>query len=151
MRRRLNKVSRDSYLRVLEKTGNFALACEITGIRRTVINDEIRNNREFAFDIEQAKAVSVERMEGEAYRRAVIGVQEPIFWQGMLVDRVTKYSDSLLSKLLEAHDPKYQKKYRVTNVGNVDVPGLDLSKLSNEELDTLDRILAKTKPGDDTD
>jgi hypothetical protein len=40
-------------------------------------------------------------LEDEAIRRAVLGVQEPIYQKGELVGYVTRYSDSLLAFLLK--------------------------------------------------
>lgn len=51
-------------------------------------------------------------LESEAVRRAVEGVQEPIYSKnGKLVGHRRKYSDALLLKLLEANNPE---KFKVT-------------------------------------
>ena len=45
-------------------------------------------------------------LEQEAVRRAVEGVEEPVFHQGEVVGFVTKYSDALLGKLLTGRRPE---------------------------------------------
>ena len=42
----------------------------------------------------------------EARRRALTGVEEPVYYKGEAVDRTAKYSDTLLIFLLKAHRPE---------------------------------------------
>jgi len=48
-------------------------------------------------------------LEHEAQRRAVKGIEEPVFYQGAEVARITKYSDQLLLRLLEGRKPERYK------------------------------------------
>lgn len=144
--RLLDPVTRSAYVRVLRTTGNHVLACESSGARRSAINDLIRSDKKFAAQVDDAKAEAVERLEGEAYRRAVIGIEEPVFWQGMRVDTVRRYSDGLLVKLLEAnHGARFGRKVQVTGKdgGPLEVRH-DLSKLTMQQLQDLESILATT-------
>jgi hypothetical protein len=52
----------------------------------------------------------VDTMRAEAYRRSVVGVQEPVFYQGARTDTVTKYSDTLLQFTLMGHDARFRAK-----------------------------------------
>lgn len=146
--RRITPVLRSAYLKVLAATGNHVMACETAGVNRTSIKRLIANDPEFASAVEEAKAAAAERLEGEAYRRAVIGVEEPVFFEGRRVDTVRKYSDSLLAKLLEANDPRYSSRLKLTGEkgGPVEIKH-DLGKLSDEDLEKLEALLTAARPG----
>lgn len=139
----LDPVRRSVYLRLLKDTGSHVAAREGTGIHnRKVIDRALKEDPTFAEEVAEARAHAYERLEGEAYRRAVIGIEEPVFHMGKHVGFVKKYSDQLLGKLLEANDPVYRKKVQLT--GNNDGPisiSHDLSALSEEKLKALEEIL----------
>lgn len=59
----------------------------------------------FAADWDEAYAQGAEALEGEARRRAVDGVDEPVFHRGQIVGHTRKYSDTLLIMLMKARDP----------------------------------------------
>jgi hypothetical protein len=124
------------------------MACEITGLRRDMIKRELARNEQFTAAVEEAKATAAERLEGEAYRRAVLGVEEPVFFEGRRVDTVRKYSDNLLSKLLEANDPRYSSRLKLTGEkgGPVEIKH-DLTNLSDDDLEKLEALLTATRPG----
>lgn len=141
-------VLQSAYLKVLSQTGNHVMACEITGFRRDMVKRELARNEQFAAAVEEAKATAAERLEGEAYRRAVLGVEEPVFFEGRRVDTVRKYSDNLLSKLLEANDPRYSSRLKLTGEkgGPVEIKH-DLGKLSDDDLEKLEALLSAARPG----
>lgn len=56
-------------------------------------------------------------VEDEARRRAINGVEEPVFYQGDVCGYVTKYSDSLLVRVLAAHRTKYRDRSE-TSINN---------------------------------
>ncbi len=103
----------------------------------------------------EAHAKAVDRLEGEAIRRAIQGVEEPVF--GSTVDAkgnrvtgkigtVTKYSDRLLEVLLRAKKPEvYRENLDITSggeklTGTVKVPLEQLReelKLLNAAVDQI--------------
>lgn len=70
------------------------------------VNKERENDPEFDEAVAEAEAHHADLIEQEAFRRAVIGVDEPVYHQGFQVDTKKVYSDSLLSQLLKGHKPK---------------------------------------------
>ena len=52
----------------------------------------------------------VDTMRAEAYRRSVVGYEEPVFYQGVRTDTVRKFSDSLLQFTLMGYDAKFRAK-----------------------------------------
>ena len=67
---------------------------------------------------ETALNESVDRLETEARRRALDGVLEPVYYQGVEVGHQTRYSDTLLIFLLKGARPaKYRDNARVEHSG----------------------------------
>ena len=58
--------------------------------------------------------------EDEAFRRAVEGVDKPVFQGGQRVGFIKQYSDNLLAVVLKAENPdKYSEKHKVEHDGTV--------------------------------
>lgn len=91
----------------------------------------------------------VDSMRAEAYRRSVVGVDEPIFYQGADTGhRIKKYSDSLLQFTLMGYDSRFRSKDVNMNVSgqldtNVNIEGLR-DRLAQ-------RLSAKSKTQEETD
>lgn len=87
---------------------------------------------------------SVDVLEEEARRRAVIGVEEPVFHRGEICGHVQKYSDTLLIFLLKGMRPK---KYRDNWNGQLAIDAkMDVRatarQISAEDLDAAERQIA---------
>lgn len=63
------------------------------------------SDEDFATLWDEAITAGIENAEQELYRRAVEGVDEPIFYRGERVDTLRRYSDALLMFLLKARMP----------------------------------------------
>lgn len=121
------KVARQRvFLQTLAATGLIGQACVAAGVSREAAKywrTAAKGADEFQKKYEAALADYAERLEAEAYRRGVVGVQEPQVYQGQiqyLMDpmkpgeymldgdskpipvTITKYSDRLLEVMLKA-------------------------------------------------
>lgn len=95
----------------------------------------------------QAQEDARQVLEREAYRRAVKGILEPVFHQGKRVNYVRKYSDVLLIFLLKAMRPEVYRD-RVEHTGKVGLKlEVDLSRYSDDQLETLERLVSLGLPG----
>ncbi len=80
--------------------------------------------------MESIQEEMVDTMRAEAYRRSVVGVDEPLVHQGLKTgETVKKYSDSLLQFTLMGYDAKFRAKDVNMNVSgrldsNVNIEGL---------------------------
>lgn len=121
--------------------GNITLAAQAAGIHRETWRDWIAKSQDEppdpAFCLEvpelglvgfaQAARVAQEeardRLVAEVRRRAVDGVEEPVFYQGVEVSRVRKYSDLLLMFLLKQVDHSFRDNHRVEveHTGRVEI------------------------------
>lgn len=51
-------------------------------------------------------------------QRAVVGVEEPVYYQGVMVGTTRKYSDKLLELAARAHCPEFKEKTVDVNVNS---------------------------------
>ena len=84
-------------------------------------------------------------LEEEAFRRAVHGVERPVFSGGKQVGTVTHYSDRLLILMLKARRPSVYREQKPAKTEDRTVSSYDLSRLSDSELETLESLLAKAE------
>lgn len=89
---------------------------------------------DFAAQWDEAIETAIDALEHEARRRAVKGVDEPVFYQGNVCGVVTRYSDTLLIQLLKAHRPeKYRERHELTGP-NGEPMRLAVGKMSDAEI-----------------
>lgn len=101
----LTYAAKQKFLKSFSLYGNVTKAAKSAKVARYTPYQWAENDEEFAAAWEQAKAAAADHLEQEAYRRAVTGVLEPIYYQGEQVGTVRKYSDALLTLLLKANRP----------------------------------------------
>jgi len=77
-------------------------------------------DKTFAAAWDKAIEIGADLLEEEAMRRAVTGVQRPVFQGGRLVGHVRDYSDTLLIFLLKGAKPqKYAERTKNEHVGRL--------------------------------
>lgn len=125
--RRITTAQKGAFLALLRQNGVVTDAAEGAGISRAVIYTLRTRDGAFAAAMDEAVAEACDRLEAEAWRRAVVGVEEPVYGrvakdQDGEIGRVHKYSDTLMALLLKAHKPeKYRERAEVDHRGRVEV------------------------------
>lgn len=149
--RKLTKTRRELWLAHFSLHGNKAAACRATDTEPKGIDALVKANRYFAQRLDEAKAEAVGRLEEEAFRRAIEGVDEFVVSDGRVVRYKgkpiirTNYSDALLSKLLAAHGgDAYRTKTDATLTHRV-----DSEQTAKKLTDALARRLGKLEPEDE--
>ena len=89
----------------LQQGKSVSMACRVAGIHPTTAYNWKRNDPAFAESWEMAIEEGIDALEDEALRRAVGGVERPVFKDGELVGHTTQYSDQLLMFLLKGRRP----------------------------------------------
>lgn len=127
---RLSMERRRLFLRAFALRGIVLDGCRAAGVSRSAV-EHWRESSEW-FDTMYAIAIeeAADRIEGEAFRRAVEGYDEPVIYQGMtttVIDKdtgeekqlvVRKYSDALLQTILKGARPeKYRENHKVEHSG----------------------------------
>lgn len=161
-----------AFLATLGRTGNVWLSCRTADVPRSVVYDRRRNYPEFKAAWREALQNAADLLEAEARRRAEAGVERPVIHRGQLSLRtvdaegrdvppgtegaqhipltVRRYSDPLMVLLLKgAKKRKYRDRSETEFKGRIEQDGLlDLSKLSEEELETFERLRRKATHGE---
>lgn len=143
------------FVQTLEDTASPKQAAQVCGISRTLAFEYKRENLDFRRRWEQAMEVAMDALLDEAYRRACIGVEEPVVYQGQLAmtrdpqtgdERpltVRKHSDRLLEVMLKfRYGDQLADRLRV----KVEDTGLDaeaLLRMPSDERLQLTALLGK--------
>jgi hypothetical protein len=133
----------DAFLEAFEKVATIVGAANVAGVERRTHYRWMTSDPVYAQRFARAEEAATQRLEQEARRRAMVGVEEPIYYRGKVCGSVKKYSDVLLIFLLKARRPSvYRERFDQTiNIRD----DSDLSALSSAELiariDTLRETL----------
>jgi hypothetical protein len=107
---RWSRERQQQFLEYLAETGNVSRAAKLVGSSTARVYAMRHNDPVFRQAWDEAEEIAADRLEAEAWRRAVEGVDEPAVNGGRLVRdaagntvMVRRYSDMLLLALLKAH------------------------------------------------
>jgi hypothetical protein len=130
------------FLAALAEKGVVAYACRAVGKGRTEVYRLRSADPDFADDWDAALEVAYDLMEEEGWRRAVRGVEKPVFGSGgtgvgtVRVGEVQEYSDTLLIFMLKGGRPgKYRERYEHTGKDGGAIEFREVKKLNDVELD----------------
>lgn len=148
-RRTRKKDWRPAFLAAFEETAMVTEAAKIAGVGRATVYEERQRNEEFAVAWADVEERAVESMESEAYRRAVKGVDKPVFHAGEQVGTVKDYSDTLLIFMLKARRPEtYREVHKVEHGGSMQHQHTQVlqKRVDNMAAEELDELLAGRLP-----
>jgi len=112
--------ARNKFLTLLRETGNVSFAARAIGRARSRAYALRAEDSGFAAAWSDAVDEAIDRLEREAWRRAVEGLEEPVFYQGQVCGVVRRYSDRMLEMLLKAHRPeKYCERHALEHSGGM--------------------------------
>lgn len=105
------------FLGFLADGDGSTLAAQKAGKPFQTFYDWKRDDADFSAKWEHAYSLGTDRMEQEARRRAVEGVDTPVFYKGDLCGVKREYSDNLLTFVMAARDPqRYCPKVRAARI-----------------------------------
>lgn len=111
-----------AFLVAYSECGNVTKAAEASGISRQSHYDWLATDPEYAEAFRHADDAAGDRLEAEARRRAVEGVDEPVYHKGEVVGYIRKYSDTLLIFLLKGAKPdKYAERSKAQITGTMTI------------------------------
>jgi hypothetical protein len=101
------------FLEALRECGNLRIAAEVIRMDRRQLYAKKQRDAKFSADWDAAYAEAADRLEQEAWRRAVEGNPEPVVSMGKLVYgedgkplAIKRYSDTLMLALLKGAKPE---------------------------------------------
>lgn len=111
MARQRQQQKKAVFLAAYAEIGTITHAAMRAQVDRTTIYRWRDSDPVFAAALDEADLVAAERLEQEARRRAVEGVEKPVWHKGQMVGSVREYSDTLLIFLLKGALPdKYRER-----------------------------------------
>jgi hypothetical protein len=131
-----------AFLTALAELGTRVAAADAAGVHRTVLYTRTwAEDEAFQRALKVADRLAADRLEAEAYRRAVHGVERPAGWyRGKPGGMVREYSDNLLMfKLKGALPEKYAARLELKG----GLANIDVSQLPDA---ALERLLAGEHP-----
>lgn len=136
-----NQEKAPRFLEQLRVNGGMVVkAAEEVGLPLSSLYSMRRNDPEFAAAWDDAIRDSTVILENEITRRAVEGVEEPVFHRGEVVGHVKKYSDNLLMFMTKARDPdKYRERTEVKHTGEIAIKAMTDDQLA----DTIAKLLKR--------
>jgi hypothetical protein len=103
----------DIFLTVFRETGLWHKAAASAGTTKSAIQRYCENKTDdaevFLLNIQEAAGQWADTIEAEMTRRAIDGVEKDVYYKGQIVGTEIVYSDTLLSKMADAHIPAYAK------------------------------------------
>ena len=132
--------AREAFLAVLRESCNVTKACRAAAIGRSAAYAWRHDDPDFAAAWEEAEQEAVDRLEGEAWRRAADGCDKPIVYRGEVMSTYKEYSDRLMEVLLKGHRPeKYVDRLRSELSGPGGGP-IQLEQVTNDAADFASRM-----------
>ncbi len=136
--------AKSAFIETLARTGEPALAAKACGFSLATCQNHARRDEEFAqagFEALQAYRATIA---AEIHRRAIEGVDEPVYQGGQLVGYKRRYSDALLLAHAKRHMPNdYGDKKTITHNHN---QSIDASSLTPESRELLRKLLELEAP-----
>jgi hypothetical protein len=113
---------RERFLEALAEEPNVTRAAKLAKSDKRHMYRRRERDPEFAREWDEALSKAWDRLEGECYKRATDGWEEPVFYQGEQVGTVKRFSDTMAALLLRAHRPEVYKPESAVNI-NAQVEG----------------------------
>lgn len=119
------------FFETLAATDHVQKAVTASGLARRSVYAWRDSDPEFAQRWTDAREAYVDKLEAEAYRRAVEGTEKGVWHQGAMVGTERQYSDSLLALMLKA-----KRKREYGDASRVELTGADGGPVKVEESPT---------------
>ena len=113
--------AQDVFLVTFRQTGNVSASCRKANVERSAIYRWLEHDTAFTVRYHEAEADAQDVLRGEAFRRAVLGWDEPAVSAGKVVIdpetgrplMIRKHSDAVLLAMLKARVPEYRDRSEV--------------------------------------
>lgn len=89
--------------------GDELAAARTVGVSLVFVNQWAKDDPKVKEALAEAARVGTQGLYTAAVQRGVVGVEEDVYYKGVVVGQKVNYSDSLLGKLMEAKLPEFRK------------------------------------------
>src|SRR5260221_1751153 len=132
------------FLEAFSEHANVLVAARAADISRQIVYTWLEHDEDFSFAYNQAKEDAKDVIRAEIYRRGHDGVEESVYQQGVFVQTVRKYSDTLLIFHAKMLMPEYREKTTL-DVASADTLAQALHALSDEQYAQFKQWVANPK------
>ena len=113
--KRITKAVKRRFLVAVEANGGIVShAADEIGVTRQALYTHRDKDKQFREGWDKAVDSGIDVLEDEAKRRALHGVEEPVYQRGEQVGVIQRYSDMLMALMLRAHRHKYRERQEIT-------------------------------------
>jgi hypothetical protein len=102
----ITQEQREAFIATLADTRNVTVAAREAGIARRAAFALRTRDADFAADWLDAEEAASDLLEHEARKRAIEGIEEPVYYHGKEVGKVRRHSETLLLMFLRAERPE---------------------------------------------
>ena len=151
-RSKRTKSREEKFLATLRETCNVRESAEAAGVRRRRVYEWREKDEEFRAAWEEAEQEAADKLEREAWRRGVEGVDKPVTFRGKITTTYKEYSDRMLELLLKGHrGHKYRDRISAEHSGPGGGP-IQTESVSAYDVITheLARLAARKRSSGDT-
>ena len=135
-----------AFLAAYLETGSITRAAEAAGIQRQQHYRRLKEDPQYAAAFEEAREQFGDALEEEAIRRAREGVEEPVYYQGVVCGGIQRYSDGLMQFLLRGVKPeKYRERKEIQHTGAVEI--VERLKAARKRMARIKNDTGEGKPG----
>lgn len=129
-----SKKSDEIFFAALADGYSVSHAARLAGYSRRTVYDYRQDEPAFKQAWDDALEDGADVFEDELRRRAVDGIDKPVFYQGEICGHVREYSDTLLALGVKARRPeKYRENVDLNHSGNVTLNIIDYSKVADKD------------------
>jgi hypothetical protein len=111
----------DLFLASLRSLRYMALAARDCGVTLARVRRWCEEYPEFADQVDMHQQLLAEGISSEIYRRGVEGIEEDVYYQGIVVGSRRVFSDALLLAEARRRDPAYRSTAVVESTGEVKI------------------------------
>lgn len=108
------------FLQWLAQGASVSAAARAIAVSRNALYLLRDRDERFRLAWDEATEQGTDRLEDEALRRAVEGYEQPVFYRGVIVGHVRRYSDGLLIELLRARRPERFQNHSRSPEGSIE-------------------------------
>jgi len=134
------RAQQSAFLQTYTLTANIREAALAAGISRMTHYRWLKRDPTYRKRVDEAANNAFDLLEKEALRRAMVGINEPNYFQGKVVGYTKRYSDNLTMFLLKAARPE---KFREVIHHKQEV--VDLTKLDTQEVLAFRALVEKAQ------
>ena len=127
MRAQRAQQKKAAFLEAYAKIGTVVHAAQHTGLPRRTHYKWLHKDPNYAKQFAEAEEEAIQHLEREARQRAMVGVEEPVYYKGEVCGTVRKYSDILLIFLLKSKRPDTYRDHQAVDV-TLDLTSIDVRR-----------------------